>query len=100
MEKKTEGLEEREETEVSENSEGEVDPQAELLEQIATLKDVLLRKTAESENLRKRLEKEKDEAVKYSNKSFARDLLWFWIILRGLTRVKRQCKVRSMPILV
>ncbi len=86
MEKKTEGLEEREETEVSENSEGEVDPQAELLEQIATLKDVLLRKTAESENLRKRLETEKDEAVKYSNKSFARDLL---VVLDNFERINK-----------
>ena len=46
-----------------------------MLDQIAKLKDTLLRKTAESENLRKRFEKEKDDAVRYSNKSFARDLL-------------------------
>lgn len=59
----------------SENSEIEKDSEADLLDQIATLKDALLRKTAESENLRKRLEKEKDDAVKYANKGFARDLL-------------------------
>lgn len=68
-----------EEVEVSEksdeNSESEKEAQADLLEQINTLKDTLLRKTAESENLRKRLEKEKDDAVKYANKNFARDLL-------------------------
>ncbi len=68
-----------EESEVSEkspeNSEIEKDSEADLLDQIATLKDALLRKTAESENLRKRLEKEKDDAVKYANKGFARDLL-------------------------
>ncbi|MBE6447344.1 MAG: nucleotide exchange factor GrpE [Alphaproteobacteria bacterium] len=46
-----------------------------LMEQIATLKDSLLRKTAEEENLRKRLEKEKLDAVKYANKNFAKDLL-------------------------
>ena len=51
------------------------DGNAELLEQIGALKDSLLRKTAEIENVRKRLEKERDESVKYSNKSFARDLL-------------------------
>ncbi len=60
----------------SENTEtSEQDRQEELLNQIAELKDALLRKTAESENLRKRLEKEKDDAVKYSNKGFAKDLL-------------------------
>lgn len=79
MEKKTDGLEKQEEAEVSEEvfekSEIEKDPQADLLDQISTLKDTLLRKTAESENLRKRLEKEKDDAVRYSNKNFARDLL-------------------------
>jgi len=39
------------------------------------LKDTVLRKMAESDNLRKRLEKEKDDAVKYSNSKFAKDLL-------------------------
>ncbi|GHU17556.1 protein GrpE [Alphaproteobacteria bacterium] len=47
----------------------------ELENEIHVLKDTLLRKIAESENLRKRLEKEKDEAIKYSNNRFARDLL-------------------------
>ena len=67
------------ESEVSErsdkNSESERESEANLLGQIESLKDTLLRKTAESENLRKRLEKEKDDAVKYANKNFARDLL-------------------------
>jgi molecular chaperone GrpE len=44
-------------------------------EEIALLKDALLRKAAEHENLRKRLEKEKEEAIKYSNAKFAKDLL-------------------------
>ena len=57
------------EKEESENSEEK------LLEQNAALKDSLLRKIAEIENLRKRLEKEKEDAVKYANKSFACDLL-------------------------
>lgn len=79
MKKKTDDLEKQAEKEVSEEVseklEEEKDPQAELLKQIEALKDTLLRKTAESENLRKRLEKEKDDAVKYANKNFARDLL-------------------------
>jgi molecular chaperone GrpE len=48
---------------------------AKLQEDIRGLNDTLLRKTAESENLRKRLEKEKEDAIKYSNTKFARDLL-------------------------
>ncbi|MDR1983095.1 MAG: nucleotide exchange factor GrpE [Holosporaceae bacterium] len=46
-----------------------------LKEEIRVLSDALLRKAAESENLRKRLEKEKEEAIKYSNAKFAKDLL-------------------------
>lgn len=53
----------------------EKDPTTELLDQIAMLKDSLLRKTAEIENIRKRLEKEKEESIKYANRGFARDLL-------------------------
>ncbi|MDR0677219.1 MAG: nucleotide exchange factor GrpE [Holosporaceae bacterium] len=44
-------------------------------EEIQKLKDTVLRTLAESENLRKRLEKEKEEAIKYSKVSFAKDLL-------------------------
>jgi molecular chaperone GrpE len=46
-----------------------------LKEEISLLQDNLLRKAAESENLRKRLEKEKEDAIKYSNTKFAKDLL-------------------------
>lgn len=74
-----EQVESGEEAEVSEksgkNSEPEKESQVDLLDQINTLKDTLLRKAAESENLRRRLEKEKDDAIKYANKNFARDLL-------------------------
>lgn len=103
MEKKTDDLEKQVEEEiseeVSENLEEKKDPQAELLEQIAGLKDTLLRKTAESENLRKRLEKEKDDAVKYANKSFARDLL---AVLDNFERINKgkasvQNKIDSDP---
>lgn len=51
------------------------DEKIELMNQIAALKDTILRKAAETENLRKRLEKEKDDAIKYANKNFASDLL-------------------------
>ena len=46
-----------------------------LEEEVRSLKDTLLRKVAESENLRKRLEKEKDDVEKYANTKFARDFL-------------------------
>ncbi len=46
-----------------------------LEQEVATLKDTLLRKLAESDNLRKRLEKEKNDAEKYANGKFAKDLL-------------------------
>ncbi len=68
----------------SKDSESKRESRADLLDQIDMLKDALLRKTAESENLRKRLEKEKDDAVKYANKSFARDLL---VVLDNFERI-------------
>jgi molecular chaperone GrpE len=43
--------------------------------EISVLRDTLLRKMAESENLRKRLEKERDDAEKFANGRFAKDLL-------------------------
>lgn len=101
MEDKAEDLEEEAgvSEQVPENSGEGKDPKTELLEQIATLKDTLLRKTAESENLRKRLEKEKDDAVKYSNKSFARDLL---VVLDNFERINKgkvsvQSKIDADP---
>ncbi|QKF69714.1 DnaK system nucleotide exchange factor GrpE [Campylobacter hyointestinalis subsp. lawsonii] len=44
-------------------------------EEIAALKENLIRATADFENIKKRLEREKSEAVKFANESFARDLL-------------------------
>ena len=43
--------------------------------EIQTLKDTVLRQAAEAENLRKRLEKEKDDSIKYASSKFAKDLL-------------------------
>ncbi|MFC3676355.1 nucleotide exchange factor GrpE [Ferrovibrio xuzhouensis] len=43
--------------------------------EIAELKDRILRTAAEGENLRKRLEREKEDAAKYASGKFARDIL-------------------------
>ena len=43
--------------------------------EIAELKDRLLRTAAESENLRKRMEREKEDALKYGAGNFAKDIL-------------------------
>ena len=48
---------------------------AELEEQIKSLKDTVLRKVAEMENLKKRCEREKNDAISYANTKFAKDLL-------------------------
>ncbi|MDR1361663.1 MAG: nucleotide exchange factor GrpE [Holosporaceae bacterium] len=47
----------------------------ELEEEVRLLKDALLRKAAELDNLRKRMEREKTEAVQYASGKFAKDLL-------------------------
>lgn len=46
-----------------------------LREEVATLKDQLLRQMAESENSKKRSQREKDETRQYAISNFARDLL-------------------------
>lgn len=57
----------------------EADPRdqqiAALTEEVASLKDRLLRLAADMENLRKRAEREKAEATLYAATNFARDLL-------------------------
>ncbi len=60
--------------EAASSSEGEVDVAA-LLAENAELKEKLLRAMADMDNLRKRLEREKEEAVKYAAAQFARDML-------------------------
>lgn len=67
-----------EETAAQEDTQADLTPQKrieELESEVATLKDTLLRKLAETDNLRKRLEKEKNDAEKYANAKFAKDLL-------------------------
>ncbi|RUM67356.1 MAG: nucleotide exchange factor GrpE [Sulfurospirillum sp.] len=46
-----------------------------LKEKVAELEDKYLREHADFENIKKRLEKEKAQAVAYANEQFARDLL-------------------------
>tara|TARA_A100000171_G_C2121604_1_gene141111 strand:- start:221 stop:847 length:627 start_codon:yes stop_codon:yes gene_type:complete len=46
-----------------------------LEEQLATLKDQLMRQLAETENLRKRTEREREETTRYAVTKFARDML-------------------------
>jgi molecular chaperone GrpE len=48
---------------------------AELQAEIAALKDRLLRKLAEQENIRKRARRERDEAVRLTDGNFAKDLV-------------------------
>lgn len=54
------------------------DPAAELAKaqaEIAELKDQVLRALADTENLRRRFEREKEDAVKYASGKFAKDIL-------------------------
>tara|TARA_E500000331_G_scaffold80442_1_gene76026 strand:+ start:78 stop:713 length:636 start_codon:yes stop_codon:yes gene_type:complete len=56
---------------VEDESDAPADPEAE----IAELKDKLLRTLAEMENLRRRSQKEREDALKYASANFARDML-------------------------
>ena len=53
----------------------DIDPLDEALSENAALKDRLLRAVAETENLRRRAEREKAEATLYAASNFARDML-------------------------
>lgn len=46
-----------------------------LEEQLSLMKDQWLRSVAESENLRRRFQKEKEDALKYAASNFARDMV-------------------------
>ena len=48
---------------------------AALLKEVATLKDQLLRALAETENLRRRHQREREDALKYAAVPFMRDLI-------------------------
>ncbi len=54
---------------------GDAAPETSAEEEIAGLKDRLLRSLADMENLRRRAQKEREEALKYGAANFARDML-------------------------
>ncbi|MDQ7083716.1 MAG: nucleotide exchange factor GrpE [Sulfurovum sp.] len=53
----------------------EADPLAEALAEVAEYKDKYIRTHADFENIKRRLEKDKNNAVSYANESFAKDIL-------------------------
>ncbi len=63
------------EVEVSEGETPEVDPLEAALAEVAEYKDKYLRAHADFENAKRRLEKDKMNAVAYANESFAKDIL-------------------------
>lgn len=81
MSQENENLEESQTEEVSEEEQTEagnteeVDPLEAALAEAADYKDKYLRAHADFENSKKRLEKDKMNAVSYANESFAKDIL-------------------------
>lgn len=70
------------------NSEG-------LSQKVSELEEKILRLLADSENLKKRVEKEKEEMAKYAISSFAKDIL---TIRDNLKRALSSCKDETSPI--
>ena len=64
-----------EEEQIEEEETAEVDPLEAALTEAADYKDKYLRAYADFENSKKRLEKDKMNAVSYANESFAKDIL-------------------------
>lgn len=60
---------------LGEDVEIEIDAAAEAETEIAELKDKLLRTLADMENLRRRSQKDREDALKYASANFARDML-------------------------
>ncbi len=79
MSQENENLEEPQAEELEAQTEGEetveVDPLEAALAEAADYKDKYLRAHADFENSKKRLEKDKMNAVSYANESFAKDIL-------------------------
>ena len=67
--------EETNESETQASEEGSVDPLESAQAEAAEWKDKYLRAHADFENSKKRLEKDKNNAVSYANESFAKDIL-------------------------
>ena len=71
----SEQTEEQREVEAQEETTEEVDPLEAALAEAAEYKDKYLRAHADFENSKRRLEKDKMNAVSYANESFAKDIL-------------------------
>jgi molecular chaperone GrpE len=70
-----EGAPEAEEVPAGEPEAAQPEREAELEAEVAALRDQLLRALAEAENIRKRAEREREDAAKYGVAGFTRDLL-------------------------
>ena len=84
LEKKAEELEKQAESEAQQLSVLEVE--------VANLKDQWMRAMAETENLRRRAQRDREEALKYAGANFARDML---SIADNLRRALENCPSRE-----
>lgn len=77
-----------------------INAEEKLKEEIAKLKDTVIRQMADADNLRKRLEKEKSDAISYANTKFAKDLLptldSFQHILSNMPKNKVDDKIQAI----
>lgn len=90
-EKASEGdspIDEETEIKVDNQNEDEAPAEPSLEEEVISLKDKLIRQVAETENLRKRSEREREDTARYAVTKFARDMLE---ILDNLDRALQAC---------
>lgn len=85
-------------TEQQTETAGETDALTKAQAEIAELKDRLLRTAAEGENLRKRLEREKEDAAKYAAGKFAKDILTVADNLRRALETAPKDAVENDPV--
>lgn len=85
-------------TEQQTETTGEADALTKAQAEIAELKDRLLRNAAEGENLRKRLEREKEDAAKYAAGKFAKDILTVADNLRRALETAPKDAVENDPV--
>lgn len=85
-------------TEQQTETTGEADALTKAQAEIAELKDRLLRNAAEGENLRKRLEREKEDATKYAAGKFAKDILTVADNLRRALETAPKDAVENDPV--
>lgn len=71
------------------------DENAALKAELEAWKDKFMRANAEFENIKKRLEREKDSALSYANESFARDLLVVIDALEAALKVEAEDEVSA-----